>query len=112
MSIIDLLLDTAQEDNKLLMKYDELGDNFSKSRDVDFTFNTSDLVQAEVVKDFVNDNNYGTASLKEVDGRYRITVIINMPVTQNVISSISALMACISKVFKVDYDGWGSVISK
>jgi len=110
MSIVDSLLDNAYEDTQLLISNDKNGDDFLKHRDVDFIMKTEEKEKAETVVDFISDNNYGQASFEKIENEYRILIIINMPTTQQVLTSISALMVCISSLFSVDYDGWGCVL--
>jgi len=110
MSVVEALLDSSEQDTKLLIGNDEKGDDFLVSRDVDFIFKTSDAQKAETVCGFINDNNYGHAKFKSVNDKYRIIAIVHMQPTQNVICSVSGLMTCISKLFEVEYDGWGCVL--
>lgn len=110
MSVIEALLDNAHEDTQLLIGNDEKGDNFDIRRDVDFILVADNSENADTVSSFINDNNYGAASFEEVDGKYRILVVVNMPTNQNIICSISGLFTCISKLFDVTYDGWGCTL--
>ncbi len=110
MSVIDSLLTNAYEDTQLLLKNDHLGDDLSRPRDVDFVLKTVDYEQAKTVSSFITDNQYGRPEIEVVDGYFRIIFKINMPITQNLICSVSALMVCLAALFKLDYDGWGSVL--
>jgi hypothetical protein len=111
-SIVELLLDTAKADTDLLIQNDSLGDVLSVPRDVDFLLLAPDEKKAQLVADFINDNRYGTATALSDESGHRISVLIEMPVTQNVLCAVSGLMACISKIFDVEYDGWESAIQK
>ena len=110
MSLVETLLNTSYQDTQLLMGNDQKGDDFAIPRDVDFVLYAPDAEKAELVTSFINDNQYGLASYAEVEGKFRIIVVVNMPSTQNLICSISALMACIAELFRVDYDGWGCLL--
>lgn len=110
MAIIDELLNASYQDTQLLVGNDEKGDNFNISREVDFVLYAPSHEKADVVTSFINDNQYGSASFNEVDGRYRIIVILNMPITQNLICSVSGLMTCLAELFSIEYDGWGCII--
>lgn len=110
MQIIESLLDAAYEDTQLLQKNDALGDSFVIPRDVDFVFLANDRTRIETVASFVEDNQYGVPLVEEVDGSFRLIVSVHMPTTQNVICSVSALMVCLSKLFDIEYDGWGCVL--
>ncbi len=110
MSVIETLLDTAYQDTQLLIGNDERGDNFNIPRDVDFVLNAETEKKADTVASFINDNQYGKASYEQVENKYRILVVVNMPSTQNLICSVSGLMACIAALFSVEYDGWGCII--
>ena len=110
MSVVDTLLDNAYQDTQLLIGNNEKGDNFLIPRDIDFIIKTNDKEKAETVTSFINDNSYGDASFEEIENEYRIIVTINMPSTQQLINSVSGLMACISSLFSVEYDGWGCVL--
>ena len=109
-SIVDLLLDTAKADTNLLLQNDASGDVFTVPRRVDFLLRASAAEKAQLVADFINDNRYGDATATSDEEGHRITVLIGMPITQHVVCSVSGLMACISKIFDVEYDGWGSVL--
>lgn len=112
MPLVDTLLQTAYEDTQLLLKNDKLGDKFSVRRNVDFVLRTGDGERAETVASFINDNQYGSATVKQVEDEHRVLVAIHMPTTQNVLCSVSALMACLAELFSVEYDGWGSTIQR
>jgi regulator of RNase E activity RraB len=62
------------------------------------------------VADFINDNRYGDATATSVEDEHRVSVLIEMPITQHVLCSVSGLMACLSEIFDVEYDGWGSAL--
>jgi hypothetical protein len=107
MSVVDALLKNAAEDTDLLRKNDARGDDFAKPRVVDFIFVSHDSDRAAVVRDFINDNQYGDASLESGGDHFRVLVRVMMPTTQHVLCSVSALMTCIAQLFDVEYDGWG-----
>ncbi len=111
MSILELLHGNAVLDNDLLAKNDAKGDVFAKPRDVDFAFKTEDKGRAQALCDLVNEKNFGKATINYGDGGTSwVMVVIYMPVTQHLLCSVSAFMACLGSLFQVEYDGWGSVI--
>jgi hypothetical protein len=110
MSVVEALLESSEQDTGLLINNDSKGDNFNIPRNIDFVFKTSDAQKAETVCGFINDNNYANASIESVENEYRILAVISMQSNQNVICSVSGLMTCISKLFDVEYDGWGCVL--
>ncbi|EHU4797652.1 ribonuclease E inhibitor RraB [Vibrio vulnificus] len=110
--VVDALLDNAYQDLKLLQGNDQKGDVFSIPRNVDFLLFAKDASRAELVASFINDNSYGEASYTEVAGEHRIQVVINMPITQNVLNSVSGLMTCLSVIYDLEYDGWGCELQK
>ena len=110
MPIVDDLLRNAYEDTQLLLKNDQRGDVLSIPRDVDFLLRAPDEEKARTVCSFIQDNQYGSATVQEDDGKFSVLVVIHMPITQNILCSVSALMCCISAIFGMEYDGWGSVI--
>lgn len=111
MSLFDLLHENLRADNDLLIQNDRQGDVFTTSRSVDFAFKTTDRVKADDLCDYVNGKNFGLARVDEGEGGLLwVTVVIDMPITQNVVCCVSAFMLCLSRLFLVDYDGWGSVI--
>jgi len=112
MSLVDSLLTAAYEDTQLLLKNDELGDVLSTPRDVEFLLRTEDQTRAETVCSFINDNQYGVAEVQPSDQGFGILVTINMPSTQQVLCSVSALMCCLAELFSVEYDGWGTTIQR
>ncbi|GAB2923714.1 ribonuclease E inhibitor RraB [Rheinheimera gaetbuli] len=105
--IIESLLDNAYQDTQLLIGNDQKGDDLSIARDVDFTLYAKDRGKGELVASFINDNNYGVATYEEVSDNHRITVVINMPTTQNLICTVSGLMTCLAALYELEYDGWG-----
>lgn len=109
MKLVDTLLRIAHEDTQLLIKNDQLGDTFRVSRDVDFLLKAPTAEKASTVCSFINDNQYGAARVQD---QTDILVVIHMPIEQNIICSVSALMACIAELFGLEYDGWGCVIQK
>lgn len=80
-NIVDLLLDNAYQDTELLVKNDELGNNFNVWRNVDFVLYAKDQEKADVVSSFIKDNRYGKASFEKVEDHFRILVVVNMPPT-------------------------------
>ena len=113
MTMFDLLAQTAVADTDLLRKNDELGDIFTTPREVDFAFETAEKERAGDFAEFVNGKSYGKAEVSEIEpNRFRILVLIRMPVTQHLVCSVSGFMLCLSRLFQIDYQGWGSVIQK
>ena len=108
--VVAALLDNAYQDTQLLISNDEKGDNFSAFRDVDFTLYAKDKEKGELVASFINDNNYGKATYEEIEVSHRITVVINMPSTQNLLCSVSGLMTCLAALYDLEYDGWGCAL--
>jgi regulator of RNase E activity RraB len=112
MQTIDSLLSTAFQDTELLKQLDQDGDDFSVARDVDFVLKTEELKKAELIESFVTDNQYGVPRVEETDEGYRLIVTVHMPITQHVLCSVSALLACLAQLFAVEYDGWGCVVQR
>lgn len=110
MSVVEKLLDTAYQDTQLLIGNDEKGDIFNIPRDIDFVLIADTEKKADTIASFINDNQYGNASYEQVEDQYRIIAVVNMPSTQNLVCSVSGLMACIAALFGVEYDGWGCVL--
>jgi hypothetical protein len=80
---------------------------------VDFALETSERRRAQDFAEFVIGKSYGAAELSEIQpGQFRIVVLITMPINQNIINSVSGFMRCLSRLFQIDYQGWGSVIDK
>ena len=112
MSVIDTLLTAAYEDTQLLIKNNELGDDFSIPRDVEFVLRVREKEKAETISSFVQDNQYGVPHIEEAENDFRVVVTISMPITQQVLCSVSGLMGCLSEIFGAEYDGWGCVIRR
>lgn len=111
--MFDLLHQNAVSDTDLLRQNDELGDTFTIAREVDFSFETDDRERADDLAKFVNGKSYGAAAVSELtDGRFRVLVLITMPITQHLIGCVSGFMLCLSRLFQIDYLGWGSVVQK
>jgi hypothetical protein len=117
MSVVQLLMDTAVEDSQLLVKNQEMGDRSEIPRDLDFVLWAKDKAKARLVADFVTDYRYGRpffeGQVKE-RGEYswRLRITIHSPTTEHVAMTLSAFMVCLSKLYDLDYDGWGCVIQK
>jgi len=111
-AIVELLMRTAEADTELLIKNDQQGDDFSIPREVDFLLRAKDGDKARLVADFINDFRYGVAEVVSESDRHRVLVRITMPITQHVLSSISGFIACLSAIYGLEYDGWGSVIQR
>lgn len=109
-NVVESLLDNAYQDTQLLIENDLKGDIFSIPREVDFTLYAKDQDKGQLVTDFINDNKYGVATYQEINSNHRITVVINMPITQNLICSVSGLMTCLAALYDLEYDGWGCVL--
>ncbi len=110
MHIVERLLETAYQDTQLLEKRKAMGDILSLFHTVDFCLGTDDGKQANTVCSFISDNQYGTAHVEENEGAFRIITIVETPITESIICSLSANMVSLSYMFNVDYIGWGSCI--
>jgi hypothetical protein len=78
---------------------------------VNFDFVTAERERADDFAAFVNGKSYGVATVSDYgQGEFLIVVLITMPITQNVLCSVSGFMLCLSQLFGIDYSGWGSVI--
>lgn len=112
-NIVEILLDNAYQDTQVLITNEHEGDHFSIDRDVEFIFRVGDRKKANTVRSFIDDNRYGNAVV-EKDGKrgYRISVTAHMPLRQNVLCSVSALMACLAYIFDIEYDGWSSELKR
>ena len=106
MSLVELLLDTARADTELLGVNAAHGDNFNVLRDIDFLLLAPDEAKAQLVRNFIDDNRYGVATVMPHGDSFGIVVVVNMAPQQNVLCSVSGLMACISMLFGISYDGW------
>ena len=107
MSTVQKLMDSAIEDVDVLRSLDSQGDDFNKFRDVDFLFRCPNKEKAELVASFINDYQYGLATAIHDNGESTIQVIINMPVQQNIILSVSGFMTCLAQIYGIELDGWG-----
>jgi len=110
--LVEALLDNAYQDSVLLQGNDEKGDIFSIPREVDFLFYAPDKEKGELVASFINDNCYGQATYYLSENDHCIKSIILMPIEQDIINSVSALMTCIAKIFGIEYDGWGCELQR
>jgi Regulator of ribonuclease activity B len=113
MTMFQLLHQNAVSDTDLLRKNDGLGDIFNITREVDFALETGERQRADEFAEFVNRKSYGTVKVSKLaDGRFRVLVLITMPITQHLIGCVSGFMLCLSRLFQIDYLGWGSVVQK
>jgi Regulator of ribonuclease activity B len=110
-TVIDALLENARADADLFQKNDARGDVFAKPRDVEFLLIALNPEKAGPLAKFINDNRYGRANVQDHDGaEVGVLVTINMPVEQNILHSVSALMVCLGAMFGATYSGWGCVL--
>jgi len=112
MSTIATLMDTAVADVELLRALDADGDDFSIPRDVEFLLRGASAEKTSLVASFINDHQYGRASTDQLGEIYRVLVVINMPVQQHNILSVSGFIACLSMLYGLEYDGWGCLAQK
>jgi len=113
MTMFDRLYHNALGDTELLRKNDELGDVFTIPREVDFAFETGDGQRANDFAEYVNGKNFGMAAVTKItDDRFRVLILITMPITQHLIGCVSGFMVCLSRLFQIDYLCWGSVVQK
>ena len=109
MSFIETLMETAAADTDVLRSLDEQGDVFTVARDVDFLLRVPTAEKADLIASFFNDYSFGQARSMQSEDGYCVQVLVTTAVTQNVILSICGFVACVAKLFDVEYDGWGCV---
>jgi len=109
MPIVQDLMDAAVSDVDVLYLLDAQGDDFSKFRDVDFLFRCPDKEKADILASFINEYHYGVATAFHDDEESTVQVIINMPVQQHIILSVSGFMTCLATLYGSELDGWGCV---
>jgi hypothetical protein len=113
MTLFDLLTQTAKADTELLRSHNKWSDVLSVPREVDFSFETQERDRAKDFAEFVNGKQYGVAKITKLeDGQFRVLVLITMPITQHLICSVSGFVVCLSRLFQVDYQGWGSIVQR
>lgn len=108
MSVIDELMKTAVADTDVLRLLDSQGDRFSTHRDVEFLLRAPTPGKASLVASFINEHSFGVATLNDGEG-LSVLVVIHMPIEQSVLLSVSGFMVCLSRLFELEYDGWGCV---
>jgi hypothetical protein len=84
-------------------------DIFNASREVYFLLIAPSGEKAELVADFINEYQFGLATPMHHEDGSSIQVTINMPVTQNVILSVSGFMTCLAAIYDLEFDGWSCV---
>jgi hypothetical protein len=102
-------MEATEADTDVLRSLNSNGDNFSEFREVDFTFKCDSKEKAETVAGFLDDFQYGKASVLNADNEYMVQVLIDMPVTQNIILCVSGFMTCIAELYGVEVNGWGCI---
>jgi Regulator of ribonuclease activity B len=117
MSVVELLLETAAADKDLIYKNRRLGDNPEIARDLDFALHAKTEERARLVHDFVIDNGYGRPSVERIDAddggvSWQLVIAIHATARPEVVCTLSAFMACLSKLYDLDYDGWGCVMQR
>lgn len=116
MSIAKLLMDTAVQDSRVLVKNRELGDRAEISRDIEFVFYAKNEERARLVASFVTDYRYGRPAVKRVEQNgadaWQLLITIQAPMSENIVMTLSAFMVCLAQVYDLDYDGWGANIQR
>ena len=110
MAVLQTLMDTAVADVDLLRKLDGQGDRFSVPRDVDFLLRCPSAEKAEIVASFINEYQYGVATVQDLESSPSVRVVIHMPIEQHALHATSGFMACVSELFGLEYDGWGCIV--
>jgi hypothetical protein len=108
--VIDALMETAVADTELLRKLDIQGDRFGTAREVEFLLRAPSADKARTVASFINDYQYGVATPQDLEASPSVLVVVDMPVEQHVLHSVSGFMACICQLFGLEHDGWGCVV--
>ena len=109
MAVLDTLMENAIADVDLLRQLDGQGDRFSVPRDVDFLLRCPTSEKAEIVASFINEHQYGVATVQDQGDSPSVRVVIRMPIEQHTLHAVSGFMACVSEFFGLEYDGWGCV---
>ena len=109
MSVISKLMEASEADTDVLRRLNSDGDDFSKFREVDFTFKCESKDKANTVAGFLDDFQYGKASVIVEEEQYMVQLLIDMPVTQNILLCVSGFMTCIAELYNVEIDGWGCI---
>lgn len=109
MSIVEELMNSAISDTDVLRALDSQGDDFGIFREVDFSFRCPTPEKANIVAGFISENQFGHATATHENDESKVLVIINMPVAQNIILSVSGFMTCIAELYGVEFEGWGCV---
>ncbi|WP_222566153.1 ribonuclease E inhibitor RraB [Novilysobacter antarcticus] len=111
-TVLDSLMQNAESDIDLLRKLDSQGDDFAVPRDVEFMLRCPSAEKADLAADFINDYQFGVAATQESDGEHQVVVVVNMPIQQHAILSVSGFMVCIGELFGLECDGWGCIVQK
>ncbi len=109
MKVVQDLIDGAISDVDVLRSLDAQGDDFSKFREVDFLILAPSQEKAEIICGFINDYRYGHASTQVSNGSHQVRVLVQMPVTQSVVSCVAGFMTCVAHLYGGSLDGWGCV---
>ncbi|MBB1328416.1 ribonuclease E inhibitor RraB [Pseudoalteromonas sp. SR43-7] len=109
MSVISKLMEATEADTDVLRSLDSNNDDFSKFREVDFTFKCESKDKADTIAGFLDDYQYGRANVITEDDQYMVQLLIEMPVTQNIILCVSGFMTCLAELYNVEVDGWGCI---
>lgn len=110
MSVVERLIENAASDTDLLRKLDAQGDRFGVPRDVEFLLRAPSVEKAETVAGFINDYQYGVATVQGPEESPAVLVAVHMAIEQHPIQSVSGFMACVCELFGLEYDGWGCVV--
>jgi len=112
-TLLSMIMNDARLTSSLVEISIENGDDLSIPRDVDFYFIAEDMDTAKTVAGFIEDFNYGKATIrKREDRKFDIKVVISTPINQNIIGPISSFMVVVASAFGADYDGFGSMSPK
>ena len=110
MAVLDTLMETALADVDLLRQLDAQGDRFGVPRDVDFLLRCPTPDKADIVASFINEYQYGVATVQDQGGSPSVRVVIRMPIEQHMLQAVSGFMACVCELYGLEYDGWGCIV--
>lgn len=110
--ILQELVETAAADVETLRSLATQGDILEKARAVDFFIECDSFEVAKAVSAYLNAGGYANAKVDIDDDSFRVTATVAMALEGSHLLTTSGLLLCISRLFRAEYTGWGTLLKK
>jgi hypothetical protein len=110
--ILQDLADTAAADAETMRTLAAQGDIREKTRAVDFFIDCESLQMAKDISAYLSAGGYANAKVDVDEDSFRVTATVAMALVGSHLLTTSGLLLCISRLFRAEYSGWGTLLQK